>query len=161
MKDGLYVRKPYKMLVEEYGADADGSVSAPNGGAYFMLAMDYLPQVISVTDNECCAHNGKRWTVEDWMLLGPYYEWGEEVEVSDGGEYWNPYRFLCYVPIPGRSYKVAVMDDNGCLSFYRYVRKPEKPKTLDDKIKQLARKYGVCDQYAEFAREVKELKDEV
>jgi hypothetical protein len=94
------------------------------------------------------------------MLLGPYYEWGEEVEVSDGGEDWDPQRFLCYVPTPGRLHRVAVMDDNGYCSYYRFVRKPEKHKTLDDKIKQLAKKYGVCNQYAEFAREVKELKDE-
>jgi hypothetical protein len=158
MKDGLYVRKPYKMLVEEYGANAVGVVLLE--GLNFTPGMNELPQVINVIDGYC-AYNGTTWSIADWMLLGPYYEWGEEVEVSDSGEYWDTGRFLCYVPTPGGFPRVTVMDDNGYWSFYVRVRKPEKPKTLDDKIKELAKKYGVCDQYAEFAREVKELKDEV
>jgi hypothetical protein len=157
MKDGLYVRKPYKMLVEEYGADADGHVWHEDSN--FVPEMDELPQIIEVV-NDCCNYNGTTWSIADYMLLGPHYEWGEEVEASEDGEDWVPQRFLCYVPVPGRPPRVTIMDDNGYFSYYLHVRKPEKPKTLDDKIKQLAKKYGVCDQYAEFAREVKELKDE-
>jgi hypothetical protein len=64
--------------------------------------------------------NGKVWHICDNWILGPAFEWGEEIEVSDDGIVWERDKFCAYRP--GSPNEIATLN-----AVYKHARKI-KPK---------------------------------
>jgi len=61
------------------------------------------------------------WWIKEDYILGYYFEYGEEIEVSDGIE-WNPAFFSAYDP--HSSLKVVAWRDSCVLTYHHYYARP-------------------------------------
>lgn len=82
-------------------------------------------RVIHVRDSfwRPAAHN---YVITSNMLMGPFFKYGEECEVSDDTEQWHKAKFKYYAPGIEKLVRVATM--NGSYRSFKHIRKPVQPE---------------------------------
>lgn len=79
--NGWYVVKPWSLMEEEYGLTPSGNINTDWVWTGDMEKICPKGRVIEVIDL-----NWNGFTISEYTLLGPYFEYGEEVEVRDFDE---------------------------------------------------------------------------
>lgn len=117
--NGLYVVKPWDLMVEEYWVNSNGSI---NINPYFTDHMERnldFGRVIDIEDGVWKSPDGVKWNISEDMLLGPYFKWGEKCLVrEDESEKWEVKLFVAYSP--GHEYYIGCKD-----AAYKYVKRRE------------------------------------
>lgn len=139
MEDGRYVVKPWALMEAQYGLLEPGLINLiPR---WTNVAESRVPEsrVIDVFSNHWEDFDGRKWSIVPEMLYGPYFDWGEECEVSDHGEVWAVAVFRGYAPSePDDCMYIYATSDQGPY-WYRYIRRPQKQQTSH---KEAAEKYA-------------------
>lgn len=138
MEDGKYVVKPWHILVSELREDeCDDSVLGTKYGVCYTKEMERnIPdsRIINIIDGKWCYMdvygNHVNIEVSSNILLGPYFKYGEDCEVSDDNKAWGTVAFHYYTP--GCMY--ALFTSQGA---YKYVRRPVKKETYKPDIHTL------------------------
>lgn len=137
------VIKKWKQMEKEFGLDYEGDIKVRSDDMYFFRKMrrelkgtnriltiysietdPKLPCYYTVSENE--------WSYCDEMILGPYFEKGEVIEVSDDGKFWFDYEFVRY---DFKSRSPFVVCESETQNFnYIYARKKQGKKLTEFNI---------------------------
>lgn len=132
LEDGFYVVKPWKLMEEQYGKDGS-TPCRPNivGLTYWTTTKEDTigkGRVVEVKGGQMAGFPEGQATLESYMVLGPYFEYGEECQVLSVNNRWIGATFLAYVPDKsGKCIKVRSSND-GPVFTYSFVRR--KPKDV-------------------------------
>lgn len=122
-----YVVKPWKLMESQYGLNSFGSIDIKH--AFTKKMEELLPsnRVIEI-ERIPGPKNFGRWqncSIIPEMLLGPAFEWGEEIEVSDYAVEWCKLYFWGYAPDKDGRWAI-----NGSWHYGRRIQKPQIKLTV-------------------------------
>lgn len=109
-------------------------ITIPNGlSTYYYLALKTIWQ-------DSLSTNLPKQSVKDF--LEPEFKYGEEVEVSSGGN-WYTRTYIGVNPNNPNLFVVSDKNSNASVSKWSKIRKIEQPKVLEVTLEYIATKFGV------------------
>ncbi len=134
-KHDRVVIKPWKLMEKEFGLTDNGHISG--GSVCFLCQMERAlkgtDRVIELGEELSLYYkttfpNGSDWNITDDHILGYAFEYGEEIEVSDGGKNWYKAIFSTYHPRGG---SLSVMTTDTYYKHARPIRTPDIKITVE------------------------------
>lgn len=127
MKNGKYFVKPWALMERECWI-----TDATYRWIKRMEAEIPKDRIINIIDDEwdITTGMGSSFMITDEMLVGPAFEWGEEIEVSDDAKAWYESHYFMGIA-PGGEYPYITttdFDDHKAWSSFRYARPVQKPR---------------------------------